>query len=449
MSRRAVDEEDKIWKLEKDLKTLQDTFRQLTEEDRNESYDMRRSQMLKAQIVQLERQCMLLTDALSSRASTMIEIENELISVTESLQGILARDTPGPNVSVSRKQLISQIQSLQKLKGSVRKQSALCGSENLRIPQLSGIRFCKSKPVSCLDVCSGKIDHINLQHVAYLESSLVALLKRLSSFQSLLQCTITPSSKKQTNPMPESYLLSLPFKKLLADAGSCVDQIELCCRDLLTLSLLHPSAPWSVTKTSERFGLFEPSDIYRALSPALSRNKEIKAVVSTLCKAHNYLMHVNRLQLESVKQEIVYSNQVSSTYLHYMNCLLEGVMKAYSECEENLSKCISVPVGEIFDSWNLLKSDQTDKAMRRFMTAFKKNENALGQLLETGIAPSSADEQSGLKVLRSFGVELQEKINSLKRQYANELSQLENEVEQFVEKNENEVLERMKKTLFS
>ena len=467
MSRFTSDDKGKIAKLENELKSLQETFRQLTEEEKRESYDIRRSRMLKAQIIQLERQCALLSDALSSRASVMIETENELISITEKLQQLLADDAPGPNVSVSRKELISLIHTLQKLKGSIRKQSILCEPEKLRIPQLSGVRFCKGKPVSCFDVCSGKIDHINLQHVAYLESNLVVLLKRLTSFQTLLQSTVSPtrlsSSKKGeqdtvgSNQMPESFLLSLPFRRLVNDASSCVEQLEICCQDLLTLSLLHPSAPWTVAKNSDKFRLFEPKDIYSGLSPSLLRHKEIKSVVTSLCKAHNYLMHTNQMKLDAIRQEVDYSRRISSTYLHYMNCLLEGVMKAYDKCELSLSKSVSEPVGEIFDSWMVLKSNQTDATMRQFMTIFKKNEASLAQLLETVSCTSSvsinnshglSSSESGLKALRSFGVELKENIESLKCQCVKDLSRFEDKIQKHSDENEDEVLQRMKKALF-
>ena len=49
---------------------------QLTKEGRHEKFDERRVQFLKAQLVQLERQLLLLNDALGARMSVVLEAEN-------------------------------------------------------------------------------------------------------------------------------------------------------------------------------------------------------------------------------------------------------------------------------------------------------------------------------------------------------------------------------------
>ena len=49
---------------------------QLTKELRHEKFDERRVNMLKSQMIQLERQLLLLNDALGSRMSVVLEAEN-------------------------------------------------------------------------------------------------------------------------------------------------------------------------------------------------------------------------------------------------------------------------------------------------------------------------------------------------------------------------------------
>ena len=451
-----IDKDEEIKKLHVELKALQDSFRQVTEENKHESYDVRRSKVLKAQIIQLERQCMLLSDALSSRSAVLLETENELISLTELLQNTLAQESPGPVVSMSRKQLISHIQTLQKLKGSIQKQAVLSGAENLRIPQLSGIRFCKSDAVSCLDVCSGKTEHLSLQHVAYLENKLVELLHKLTSYQTTLQSVIPASDQPEATELnlkerfSESYLFTPGFKKILLDTKSCIEHLEDCSQDLLALSLLHPSAPWSVTKTPAKFGLFEVSRVLQTLPTNLQRNKDVKSVIASFCKAHSYITHVNDMRLDAVREEVYFCSKISASYAHYMNCLLEGVMVAYGECEKGLTGLIRGPLAEISESWNTLKANQSENNMRQLLSSLKRNEDSLARLVERVSSPSTKDapkKESGLKVLEEFGLDLKEQIDTLKRQSTKTSSRCEVEIDDYMHRNENDVIERLKNML--
>ena len=461
-------DEAELMRLRNEVKALREMFRQLTEEEKSESYDLRRSKMLKAQVMQLERQCMLLSDALSSRASVMIETENELISVIELLQGTLTLDTPGPTVTISRKQLISHIHAFQKLKGSMQKQSILSGAENLRIPQLSGSSLCKTKNVSCLDVCSGKRDHLNLQHVAYLENKLVELSQRLTCYQTLLQSFFVKDRRlegEKTSPQnsserdfPEKYLFSAGFKRVLLENESCIREIEDCSQNLLAFSLLHPSAPWSVTKTPNKFGLFEASTILSRFPANLQRHKDVKSIIDALCKAHSYLTHVNEMRLNAVQKEVDFCGQINATYAHYMNCLLDGVKEAYNACETNLSKLISEPLNEILDTWNVLKAEQSDTTLRELMSCLKRNETTLSRLVErmsptprhgdVKVLISGAENaESGLKVLESFGAELTERIELLKRQCAKNSSCQQIKLKDYMYRNETDVIERLRNML--
>jgi len=397
----------------------------------------------------------------------MIETENELISLIELLQETLAQNTPGPTVTISRKQLISHIQAMQKLKGSMQKQAILSGPENLRIPQLSGTRLCKTDNVSCLDVCSGKRDHLNLQHVAYLESKLVELMQRLASYQTLLQSysskghsagekiTLNPCSQKQD--LAERYLFSAGFKRVLCETESCVREIEDCSQNLLALSLLYPSAPWSVTRTPSKFGLFEANSILKRFPANLQRHRDVKSIIGALCQAHGYVTHVNELRLNAVKKEVVFCSRINATYAHYMNCLLDGVQEAYETCETNLTKLISEPLNEILDSWNALKAGQNESTIRGLMSCLKRNETTLCRLVErissnpgrddASITISETNTDSGLKVLKSFGDEMRERIELLKRQCAKNSSRDQIETEDFMHRNENDVIQRLKNVM--
>ncbi|KAG8456352.1 hypothetical protein GDO86_002217 [Hymenochirus boettgeri] len=100
-------------KLKQEIEEVRNQYKQLVEESKNECFDERRVKLLKAQVIQLERQVMLLTEGLNSRASLLLEVDNTLQPIVDRLRCLVASEKQSPDVPVSRAELIRMIEICQ------------------------------------------------------------------------------------------------------------------------------------------------------------------------------------------------------------------------------------------------------------------------------------------------------------------------------------------------
>ncbi|MGH0134721.1 UNVERIFIED_CONTAM: hypothetical protein FKN15_030448 [Acipenser sinensis] len=114
--------------------------------------------------------------------------------------------------------------------------------ENLSMPCLLSVRNLTKQPVTLLDLCYGKTSNLNLQQVSALESKLSQLLKHLHGMRQTLGFILAPGP----DPPEQARKILAPavYARLLNHASRCNLALEECCPDLLTLSLIVPSAPW-------------------------------------------------------------------------------------------------------------------------------------------------------------------------------------------------------------
>ncbi|XP_041041265.1 uncharacterized protein LOC121276786 [Carcharodon carcharias] len=140
-------------------------YQQLLEERWNGHYDEQRVTLLKAQIMQLERQVVLLTEGLSSRAAQMLEMENVLDLLNERFRSLLRFESPTSEVPVSRAELMQLIGTCQALQKRLQKRQTAANVKNLSMMWLMSGRNLIKQPVTLLDLCYGRMDNLNLQHV--------------------------------------------------------------------------------------------------------------------------------------------------------------------------------------------------------------------------------------------------------------------------------------------
>ncbi|KAK3610867.1 hypothetical protein CHS0354_000025 [Potamilus streckersoni] len=75
-------------KLRQELEDVRSLYQQLVRENSHERFEERRVTLLKSQIIQLERQILLMSEALSSRSETLMEVENALISLLDKCRSV-------------------------------------------------------------------------------------------------------------------------------------------------------------------------------------------------------------------------------------------------------------------------------------------------------------------------------------------------------------------------
>ncbi|XP_078483756.1 uncharacterized protein LOC144744043 [Ciona intestinalis] len=446
MEKRIKKLEEEVTRLKAENSSLQQTYKQLVEESKVESYDARRSLMLKSQIIQLERQCMLLSDALSSRTDVLVETENALIALISNFQELLANEETGPTVKISRKQLVSDIHQMQRLKGSMFKQQVLCSSDQLKIPQLTGCKFSNQPDLTCIDVCKAESKHLNLVHVSKLEDDLAKLYKQLHEFETVLELML-PSSKTKSSESKRSasaHLFSKSFEKLKSRSEECKLLIEKSCQDLLSVSLLYPSAPWSVIQRPEKFGAFAPSAVLNGIAPAIRRRADVKSTITALCKAHSYLVHMHKLEMAAVKTAVTTSKEMNSIYSDYAESLLENILEAYTLSEKNLTSTVCEPMESILSAWVKLKNSQSDNALRLFLSTVKEHENVLRDFSQIDSEDHSLSVSLD-KLKTVFLLELQ----AVQQRGADDAEKARNHITTHREEKENVVLEILKELRIS
>ncbi|XP_031824004.1 uncharacterized protein LOC100925754 isoform X4 [Sarcophilus harrisii] len=158
-------------RLKCELEVLRNQYDWLIEEGKSECFDERRINLLKAQVMQLQRQVVLLTEGLSSRAALLLELNEALNPLSQKLRSFLDWNSPTCEVPVARSELKQMIKMCHTLQSKLQKNYQTTGIEELALPWLMSRKNCTKPTVTLLDLCYGKMDNLNLQYVAKIQNA--------------------------------------------------------------------------------------------------------------------------------------------------------------------------------------------------------------------------------------------------------------------------------------
>ncbi|KAJ8380426.1 hypothetical protein SKAU_G00012040 [Synaphobranchus kaupii] len=237
-------------KLKQELEDLRVQYQQLLNEEKEEVFDERRVNLLKAQVMQLERQVILLSEGLSSQTSRCLEVERSLEPLTDRLRSLLSVDSVSAEVSIARAELTQLIEMCAGVRQKLHRNNKVMTVENLSMPWILSKGNLVKQPVTLVDLCYGKTNNLNLQQVSGLESRLSQLFKHLHGMRQTLGFILAPGP----DPSDHAPQLLAPsvYARLLNQATQCSGTLYRCCFDLLTLSLIVPSAPWLGWEEAEK-----------------------------------------------------------------------------------------------------------------------------------------------------------------------------------------------------
>ncbi|XP_056393530.1 uncharacterized protein LOC130289957 isoform X3 [Hyla sarda] len=350
-SRRSSGNEQKLAKLQEEndqlkqeLEDLRFQYRNLIDEGKNQSLDERRVNLLKSQVLQLERQVMLLTEGLSSRASVLLEFGDALQAVLDKLQSLLTIEHRTPEVQVNRVELIRMIEICQSMQDKLRRNHQLhAGSEektssshllclcttsleNLTLPWIMSVRQATKNPVSLLDLCYGKVDNLNLLYVAKIECSV---------------------SQEFT---VENVLAVLPaFPK---------------------------GAP----------------------------QQRAKRAAEALVKAANYSRLMAMQQIYALEAELDFHRDIYNLQVQYTQALFQGIKEAYHHFQENVVTVVCSPLKDVLSSYADLKTEASESSLRNFLRIFKNNAEQIQDAVDT-LTPSTSQQHEGEEAFSKLGKE--------------------------------------------
>ncbi|XP_017308002.1 uncharacterized protein LOC108256036 isoform X1 [Ictalurus punctatus] len=409
---------------------------QLLEEAKEEKFDERRVNLLKAQIMQLERQVILLSEGLSSQVCRLQDVEKALDPLTQRLRSLLCSGDPAAaDVVITRTELTQLTERCEDVRQKLHRNNKVTSLEDLAMPWILTRSKLSKQPTTLLDLCYGKTKNLNLQEVSALESELSQLFKHLHGTRQTLSLILAPHQE------PDSPAVHTPptavYARLLNQSHHCCAILDRCCLDLLTLSLIVPSAPWA-SPEQRVIQELEVENILAAL-PAFPRGAPLqraRRAAQALSRAANYSVLMAQQQVEALEAELDFHRSLYSLQVRTVEELVQGIRQAYRAFQENISQSLCVPLQDVLSCYEDLRSTASETALHRFLSAFKSN---LAQIREAvdAFGPSKSE---GDDVLAQYGHDFLHTVEKLlkectenREKAASQLHSLQQEQQQAVQ----------------
>ncbi|XP_074648508.1 uncharacterized protein LOC141903981 [Tubulanus polymorphus] len=400
--------------LNSELEETKSLHEQLLNERKNENYEEWRVLLLKSQLIQMERQNLILSESLASRSNTLLEIENSLSKLADSWRVYIAKDIHGPDVPVPRGHIMKMVEVAESTRLKISKTVANTSAETLAKPALIVGEFVKpdlkeNGDVSLLDVCSGNLDHINLKHVSKLETKLFSLFKRLTSLEYSFR-TVCSSGLELGAPVYEHTYLRINETR---DALKDINQ------DLLNLSVLVPAAPWPALQKSKYLDLTVANVMSKFPKLTPKYRQQLKDVVTAAVKSMNYSVNASGLETRAIERELEFHREIYELEIEYVDSLFAAVETSYEEFRRSAREFVCLPIRELLEKYAAMKTTPSDETLKTFLTAFKENaeivSSAVEQMEQTGLGASSAttSEADG-SPMRQYGLNFLDAVERAK-----------------------------------
>ncbi|XP_063956022.1 uncharacterized protein LOC129262321 isoform X2 [Lytechinus pictus] len=220
-------------KLQKDFDNVKSIYDQLVSEGPVEQYGERRVNLLKSQVIQLERQVLMQAEALSSRSGVLFEVENNLQTIADNFRELLSNETKGPCVQVQRSQITTMIETAESARLRLYKNLEINNQEKLEQPLIFTGLYSKTKPhrydnkpVNIMDVCSGKIEHLNLKHIPLLSKSIIPEIK-IDDVMTVLP-TFPRNKQQQVKSVIDAVIKASNYSRRVSkmEAKACVEELR-------------------------------------------------------------------------------------------------------------------------------------------------------------------------------------------------------------------------------
>ena len=449
------------------LKETETVLSQLTTEQPFEKCDERRINLLKSQVIQLERQISLLYEGLRQRTGLIQESTSVMEKCGDDLKRYISKDIGSSEVSVERKYIIEAVERLSKARSQLSQASHILDSKALGTPVLFNLaaRFSKSDSfsnsgdyqsnfVSILDLfvttegLEIDFDYLNFQSVetltAQTQKKLYAIKCALETLKSPLVLTATTSLSGISRNLDS---LNLPLGKLdvqLCEAMTCLDKLS---NELLLMALVLPHAgknrgsaggssnanraPKSVHATgnqTRKFGnqtsphriklseteVVTCDSVYKAFSPYLRTTNvaPIKQVIQSLVDIVQLQINIAETRSKSYSNECRFYSSVHELQIKYQTDLFDLVQKAFETFNHDLKRELCDPLADVLSQYDRLKLKPTDENLKLFMSTFKEHSD---QINKSTFAILRNDDNSGQSAISEFGDGFKSTVEKLRR----------------------------------
>ncbi|XP_064653110.1 uncharacterized protein LOC135503462 [Lineus longissimus] len=388
--------------LKRELNETQSLYKQLVMENDKETFHERRVMLIKSQLIQMERQVLLLTEGLGSRSTTLFEVENSLSYLADTCRTFIAQETHSPEIPIQRAQLIKMVESAESARIKLYKNLENNTAENLAKPLMMMETFLKpnqEKPVTMLDVCNGKTDHINLKQVGKLETKLVGVYKCLSAVQHSLSSVM---SIKNGTVHLSNHLSPAAYERVNGQISKACSQLREVNMELLELSLLLPTAPWPALQKSRIKEITAENVLSKLPKFPRSKQSEARSLVESLLKAMNYTLYVSNLEGQVLKDEVKFHQTLYDLQIAYINDLFKVIQDGYATFQDNTQELLVDPLRAVMKEYCEMKETASEDSLRTFLTSFKQHADEIQTAIESLSIPKE-EESEGVRALSTFG----------------------------------------------
>lgn len=409
---KAVKQENQ--KLKADLADTRCLYNQLVQENSHEKFDERRVTLLKSQIIQLERQLLLFSEALSSRCETLFEVENNLQWLADKCRALISKDVRGPQVPVERSELTLMVETAESARIKLYKQIENKTTENLSRPlkfTSDFLQSSKESDVTLLDVASGRLEHLNLKHVTKLETKLSSLYKELIQLHSVME---TEANNDTAYLWTSCHVTTASRERLMTQILKSCAVMKDCSSDLLDLSMLFPSAPWPPLKRCALKEITAERVLGCIPTRSRARSEDLNQLIQALVKAYNYKVYMLQSQTKCLREEVKYHQQVYNLQLKYTESLFQAIREAYSSFEATSNDLIVKPLNVVLEAFIELSQSASEESLKSFIQTFKNQAPQLNNIVET-LQVKEENESDGSKVLSQYGEEFFQALEKLVR----------------------------------
>lgn len=402
------------YKLRKELEDVRSLYNQIVQENTHERFDERRVTLLKSQVIQLERQILLMSEALSARSETLLEVENALTWLADKFRSYITKEVKGPDVNVARSDLTLMVETAESARIKLYKQLENRTTEKLSRQLLFYNEFIHpslQNDVTLLDVASGSLEHLNLKQVTKLETKLSTLYRELISLHSALDQDQEANQAASSCMWTSCHVTLAARERLMTQILKSCAIIKDCTCDLLDLSLLFPAAPWPPLKKSALKEVTAERVLKCLPGMARSKSTESQKIIQALVKAYNYKVFMLNSQIQSLREEVKYHHKVYNLQLKYTESLFQAIREGYSQFEESTSEVIVKPLKDILEAYVNLNHTASETALKVFLKKFKDQAPQFGDIVET--LAVTDEESEGSKLLSSYGEEFFSSLEKL------------------------------------
>ncbi|RDD46367.1 hypothetical protein TrispH2_001321 [Trichoplax sp. H2] len=470
-------------KLKEELDAAKSIFTQLLDESSSEKFDERRVNLLKATVIQLERQVFVQSQTIARNAESIDFLASTVEEVLGNVKSVIASNQNTDNASlqistITIKRIKSDLECCKRrLCKTVEESKTVNRNPNTFLfPNTFVNQKTRDQNLSLLDVTSGKLEYLNLSQIirltiirsqplfrdesakivvkikilrrfnqkyfvlqAQLESSLVTLYKKLTSLRVSLS-TLRFNKDTEKSSFLSEHISRAYSEHINEQFDSAIESLHKSTHDLLSLSLLVPSAPWVALKRAFPARI-TPAMVMSHL-PFIPKNKKQDAisVISALLKAVNYEILMKSIEHKSVLREVKFHQTVYQIQLDYINSIFTNIRNAYQGFEKQAINKIVMPLKEVLHSFTELSDTVSGEALRNFITTFKSKTKELYDVAKAFEPYNNSDGISpGVEALSTYSQLFNENLdeltkeNALKRdQLASDLIKVEMERDSFL-----------------